>query len=131
MSRAVSAVLKVPSALPYFFAQASATRWVSAKASFCWAPVSGRGSAAASSSFRGSGRHSTGVDSPTPRGSKPTRSNRWRTSVGMVSARLIAASAPEAPGPPGLTSSEPIRFVCPASTTLTRNSGSVGPPVVR
>ena len=32
MSRAVSAVLKVPSALPYFLAQASATCWVRANA---------------------------------------------------------------------------------------------------
>ncbi len=65
--------------------------------------------------------HSTGADSPTPRGSKPTTSNRFSTSVGRLSPSPIAASAPEAPGPPGLTTSEPIRFCCPASRTRTRS----------
>ena len=65
--------------------------------------------------------HSTGADSPTPRGSKPTTSNRFSTSVGRLSPSPTAASAPEPPGPPGLTTSEPIRFCCPASRTRIRN----------
>ena len=79
------------------------------------------------SSFSSSGMHSTGVDRPTPRGSKPTRSNRCSTSTGS---RERQADAPRrrrsAPGPPGLTISEPIRSVCPASSARTRNSGQRG-----
>ena len=52
---------------------------------------------------------STGVDSPTPRGSKPTRSKRAFTSSGSSSTRKWTDSIPEPPGPPGLTKSEPIR----------------------
>ena len=127
MSLAVSTVLKVPRASPYSSAQPSATSWASAKASSSCSSVVGRGSAATIRSFRSSEMHSTGVERPTPRGSKPTMSNRCSTSRGRVRARPIAASAPEAPGPPGLTTSEPIRSVCPAITTRTRNSGRVAP----
>ena len=66
--------------------------------------------------------HSTGADRPTPRGSKPTTSKRRSTSVGSVSDSPTAASTPEPPGPPGLTTSEPIRFCWPASRTRTMNS---------
>jgi len=52
--------------------------------------------------------HSAGVDDPTPRGSKPTRSNRSRTDAGMLSTIPAAASIPDSPGPPGLTISDPI-----------------------
>jgi hypothetical protein len=79
-------------------------------ASFCWSLM-----------------HSTGVDSPTPRGSRPTTSKRLSTSTGRVSADCTAESVAEMPGPPGLTSSDPIRPVCPASTARTRKSCSVGP----
>jgi hypothetical protein len=47
--------------------------------------------------LRSAGMHSTGVDAPTPRGSKPTTSKRRSTSSGSVSAEPTAASAPEAP----------------------------------
>jgi hypothetical protein len=39
----------------------------------------------------------------------------------------MAASAPDAPGPPGLIIREPMRSVWVPLTTLTRNSGSVAP----
>ncbi len=46
----------------------------------------------------------------TPRGSKPTMSKRLRSAAGK---RLVAPSrtnsTPDAPGPPGLTKSDPIR----------------------
>jgi hypothetical protein len=127
MSRAVSTVLKAPSESGYFSAQPSATSCCSAKASSICSGVAGRGSAAMIRSFSSGGMHSTGVDSPTPRGSKPTTSKRRSTSSGRVSAEPIAASAPEAPGPPGLMTSEPIRSVCWAQRARTRNSGSVSP----
>ena len=127
MSRAVSTVLKVPSASPYWSAQPAATSSASEKASSNPSAVVGRGSAAISRSFSSAGMHSTGVERPTPRGSNPTTSNRCSTCSGSVSARPIAVSAPEPPGPPGLTTSEPIRPVWPASTARTRNSGSVAP----
>ncbi len=83
MSRAVSTVLKVPRASPYSSAQPSATSSVSAKASSSCSSVVGRGSAATSCSFSSSGMHSTGVDRPTPRGSKPTMSNRLQHLLGQ------------------------------------------------
>ena len=52
--------------------------------------------------------HTAGVDKPTPRGSKPTRSNRCRTDSGRVPTIEAAASTPDSPGPPGLMISEPI-----------------------
>src|SRR5687768_18286751 len=46
----------------------------------------------------------------TPRGSKPTMSNRLRTSwVKRKGAAKSAKSTPEPPGPPGLVNSEPCR----------------------
>jgi hypothetical protein len=44
-----------------------------------------------------------------PRGSKPTRSNRARTSSGKSPDANRTKSTPEPPGPPGFTNSEPIR----------------------
>ena len=46
MSRAVSTVLKVPSASPYSSAHASAISWVSVKVSSSCSSVTGRGSEA-------------------------------------------------------------------------------------
>jgi hypothetical protein len=128
MSLAVSTVLKVARAAPYSSEQPSATSRARANASSSCSSVVGRGSAATISSLRSSGMHSTGVERPTPRGSKPIRSNRCSTSGGSVRARPIAASAPEAPGPPGLTIREPMRLVCPPITTRMRNSGRLSPP---
>jgi hypothetical protein len=50
-----------------------------------------------------------GVELPTPRGSKPTMSKRCRMSSGSSRERYAASCTPDAPGPPGLTISEPIR----------------------
>jgi hypothetical protein len=52
--------------------------------------------------------HTAGVELATPRGSKPTRSNPSRSDDGSVGAIEAAASTPDSPGPPGLTTSEPI-----------------------
>ncbi len=60
-----------------------------------------------------------GVLAPMPRGSKPTRSNLRATSVFFISSESCEAiSIPDAPGPPGLTSSDPIRWL--GSAALTR-----------
>ena len=127
MSRAVSTVLKVPSESGYSSAQPSATSCCSANASSTCSGVVGRGSEAMTRSLRSAGMHSTGVESPTPRGSKPTTSKRRSTSSGSVSAWPIAASAPDPPGPPGLITSEPMRSVWPGCTARTRVSGSRSP----
>jgi hypothetical protein len=50
-----------------------------------------------------------GLDCPTPRGSKPMTSNRSRTSAGRRSRIAGMLSMPDAPGPPGFTSSTPMR----------------------
>ena len=47
---------------------------------------------------------------PTPRGSNPIRSNRWASGLLPICwAVSTAVPVPDAPGPPGLISSEPIR----------------------
>ena len=51
----------------------------------------------------------TGLLELTPRGSKPTRSNRSRMALRELLAPSRTKSTPEPPGPPGLTISEPIR----------------------
>ena len=61
---------------------------------------------------------------PIPRGSNPTRSKRLSSPVlvaGLTSP--AAATMPDAPGPPGLTTSDPIR--APSSVALCRSSPSV------
>src|SRR3954447_8463376 len=55
--------------------------------------------------------HWTALDWPTPRGSKPIKSNR-ASSPGTSPARNGRKSMPEAPGPPGLVSREPTRLCC-------------------
>ena len=54
--------------------------------------------------------HWIGLLRPTPRGSKPTRSNRSRSAAGMVDAIPVRKDTPGAPGPPGLNTSEPMRW---------------------
>ena len=80
------------------------------------------------SSVGGSAR--PGMDRPTPPGVKAgaVRSACRSVERAGVSHRLSTASAPEAPGPPWLTISEPLRSVCPAITTRTRIKGSLSPP---
>ena len=49
----------------------------------------------------------------TPRGSKPTMSKRLRSSSGKSLAETASRtkSTPDAPGPPGSTTSEPMRWL--------------------
>src|SRR5207237_904929 len=54
-------------------------------------------------------------------GSKPITSKRLSTSSGSWADRYMARSTPEPPGPPGLTSSEPIRPVWSWLRTRTRD----------
>src|SRR6185369_15261663 len=53
--------------------------------------------------------HLIGLDRPTPRGSKPIRSNLDMSAVIWL-AIWTAKSKPEPPGPPGLSSTEPAGF---------------------
>ena len=79
----------------------SATSSASAKASSSCSAVVGRGSAATIRSFISSGMHSTGVDRPTPRGSKPTTSNRLQHLLGQrqrEADRGVGAGAARAAG---------------------------------
>ncbi len=80
--------------------------WISAAFS---SASSGVGSVAKYLPSSAVGRHRTGELCPVPRGSKPTMSNRAFTPVETRPSRSGRASTPEAPGPPGLISSEPMR----------------------
>ena len=82
----------------------------------------GSGSAPKYASRSASAVQRTGAERPTPLGSKPTRSNRRVTSTGMAEASCTAVSTPEAPGPPGLTTTEPIRSAARWAVECTRTS---------
>jgi hypothetical protein len=127
MSRAVSVVLKMPRASPYSSSQPVATRSARSNAASISSAVVGRGSMENISAFSSAGMHSTAVDRPTPRGSNPTSWNSSRTPSGRVRASPMAASAPDPPGPPGLTSSEPVWSAWSPSVARTRNNGRVSP----
>ena len=71
----------------------------------------------------------TGLLVLTPRGSKPTRSNRLRIALGNWLAPSRTKSTPEPPGPPGLMTSEPMR--CDRSVAGSRSSASWSVPLVR
>ncbi len=87
-------------------AQSSDTARASRSSSACSAGESGSGSAA-TNSVTVSVPQVTGVESPTPRGSQPTRSNR-RAILGLKGSSSTS-STPEPPGPPGLATIVPIR----------------------
>jgi hypothetical protein len=52
---------------------------------------------------------------PTPRGSNPTTSNLARTAGDTTLLACSAYCTPEPPGPPGLSTSEPMRRPGPAA----------------
>ncbi len=82
------------------------------------ASVVGSAGSVSSASFCLFGMQLSGWLRPMPRGSKPTMSNRSRIASGNSStARPIAASTPEPPGPPGLMTNEPNRLCCVAART--------------
>ena len=65
---------------------------------------------------------------PTPRGSKPTMSNRFSTSwVNSPERAPSAYSTPDPPGPPGLITSAPTRLAGSAAGSLTTGSENLGP----
>ena len=59
---------------------------------------------------------------PTPRGSKPTRSNRASRAAGNSLRAPSAYCTPDAPGPPGLMTSAPIRWAGLAAGSLITGS---------
>ncbi len=67
----------------------------------------------------------TGLLEFTPRGSKPTRSKRFRSALGKASALSWTSSIPEPPGPPGLTMSEPMRSPCSVAGSRMMATSSV------
>src|SRR3954471_8661321 len=110
MSRAACSVENSLSESPYLAPHPSAIffeYWTVASKS-AW--DTGSGSDPKDVSRSASEKHLTLSDRPTPRGSNPTMSKRPVISAGSPTERYAASSTPEAPGPPGLTTSEPIRF---------------------
>ena len=83
-----------------------------------------RRNASASASVR---HRTAGAEWPTPRGSKPTRS-KLRLIGEPSSSEAIPAtmSTADPPGPPGLTSSDPMR--CPVAGTRMTASFACAPP---
>ena len=65
---------------------------------------------------------SAGSLAATPRGSNPTMSNRASTAAGNSLRAPSAYSTPEPPGPPGLTTSAPIRRDGSAAASLITGS---------
>ena len=65
---------------------------------------------------------SAGWLAATPRGSKPTMSNRASTAAGNSLRAPSAYWTPEPPGPPGLTTSAPIRWDSSPAASLTTGS---------
>ena len=127
MSCAVSSVLKCPSAEPYLATQEATTASEAVRAWARPAAVRTSGLAAASVSFCLSLMHCSGSDSPTPRGSKPTRSNRSSSCWLSAPTRPAARFTPEPPGPPGLTSSEPIRWLWESLRARTTKMSALSP----
>ncbi len=105
------------------------------RSSACWASEwarsassSGDRSPSSCSSFWSSSRQRTGSLSPTPRGSKLTRSNRSVSDDGNAIDALARNSRPEPPGPPGFITRDPIRSSADPVDFLRANARSrVGP----
>src|SRR5229473_5222542 len=73
--------------------------------------------------------HDNGELPPMPLGSKATTSKRRRIGVGRTPPIWRAKSTAEAPGPPGLTNSEPMRWLlAPDAGRRMSDSRTVGPP---
>src|SRR5665811_1570790 len=86
--------------------------WVRARSVSSWAWFVIGLSAVRYASASLSEPHFTAVDEPTPRGSKPTMSYTSRTEAPNAVDAWSTRSMPDAPGPPGLISSEPSRWSC-------------------
>ena len=132
MSRAASIVVTcetMPSAPPSVLATHPAQK--SSRPSTT-SPISssssGTGSAWRNASICSSERQSTGADSPVPRGSKPTTS-KWSVSGDRKTWPACSAyDVPGAPGPPGLTTSEPTRSDGSSAESRSTSSSMVAPP---
>lgn len=106
-------------------AQSSDTARASRSSSACSAGESGSGSAA-TNRVTVSVPQVTGVESPTPRGSHPTRSNR--RAIPGLKGSSSTSSTPEPPGPPGLATMVPIRSSAgPAAVRRATASSIVAP----
>ena len=129
MSRAVSRVPTFASTPSPPERCAHRCAYVRFSASVCATPA-GDGStsrSARSATHSASVRQSiAGVLAPTPRGSNPTRSNRCPSGLSASCGPSDATMpSPEAPGPPGLNSNEPIR--CPVAFWRSTATLAVGP----
>src|SRR4051812_2550941 len=111
MSRAASPVPTCASrSLPALVLQAFANVLDHILACLTSVLVSGVGSADRYASMPSVPRHRTGDDAPTPRGSKLTTSNRRRSEADTAALFAFRLSTPEAPGPPKLSTRDPIFF---------------------
>ena len=108
MSLAASSVDTWASSFRLFASQPDAMVRAAVTRSCSSARLSGVGSVPRKSSRAPSLRQSIGADSPTPRGSKPTMSKDERTARPTMKSADLAYCTPDPPGPPGLTTSEPI-----------------------
>ncbi len=107
MSRASLAVVSERSSAPPLRAQASAMRRARATLASMFPSGAGQACRWASSRSSSAGPQSARVLSPTPRGSKLTRSYAPPVAVRSCSPFLASFSLPELPGPPGTTSRVP------------------------
>ena len=130
MSRATSWVPRWGSSVSSVIAHSAATAAAAASSSACSSSESGSGSAAWRRPTSAPQRSE--VDAPTPRGSQLTRSNRSaRVSLTGSNDRN---SSPDPPGPPGLSSSEPMGSPArgsdpaPVGSTLRRGRPSPAAP---
>src|SRR5690348_15742324 len=109
MSLAALAVPTYGSRAPDCFSQPRANNWLSDTTTARCAVLPGAPEVAKYRSSCASDRQcSAGIEPPTPRGSKPTTSNLARTAAEISLRAPIAYWTPEPPGPPGLTTSDPI-----------------------
>src|SRR5947207_5449172 len=127
MSRAVCSVENSRSESPYLSPQDLAMLACTLATASKSASPTGSGSPPKNASRSASLKHFTALDRPTPRGSNPTTSKRRNTSVGNCCDRYTARSTPEPPGPPGSTSSEPIRLPWLVACTRSRAMSNVLP----
>jgi hypothetical protein len=120
MSRAADWVSTCARTGPVFALHASAQAALAFLLAASPASVSGY-QAESCASLSLSSRQATGVDFPTPRGSNPTTSYALSTSEPNRLGTESMKSRPEAPGPPGLVRSAPIRVPVAVWTLIARS----------
>src|SRR5690348_2134196 len=123
MSLAALAVPTYGSRAPDCFSQPRANSLLSDTTTPRGAVLPGVSEVAKNRSSSASDRQCTaGTEPPTPRGSKPATSNLARTAAETWLRACSAYWTPDPPGPPGLTTSDPIGV--PGPVAASRITGS-------